>query len=160
MDCSPPGSSVHGILQARIMEWVAIPFSQGFPNPGIKPMSPTLQADSLLSEPPGKPQMNRFYLYFQLGFCFFWSATSASLRTISTGLVILCNSRRGAFLNTKVAQHQGKSQLLEFQQSLRVCSTKGRHVWRIRLPAVIFWKMSAIHICLTKKPLDGSERGE
>ena len=27
MDCSPPGSSVHGILQARIMEWVAIPFS-------------------------------------------------------------------------------------------------------------------------------------
>ena len=30
MDCSPPGSSVHGILQARILEWVAIPFSKGF----------------------------------------------------------------------------------------------------------------------------------
>ena len=29
MDCSPPGSSVHGILQARIQEWVAIPFSRG-----------------------------------------------------------------------------------------------------------------------------------
>ena len=29
MNCSPPGSSVHGILQARILEWVAIPFSQG-----------------------------------------------------------------------------------------------------------------------------------
>ena len=29
MDCSPPGSSVHGILQARILEWVAIPFSRG-----------------------------------------------------------------------------------------------------------------------------------
>ena len=29
MDCSPPGSSVHGILQARILEWVAIPFSSG-----------------------------------------------------------------------------------------------------------------------------------
>ena len=29
MDCSPPGSSVHGILQARILEWVAIPFVQG-----------------------------------------------------------------------------------------------------------------------------------
>ena len=29
MDCSPPGSSVHGILQARILEWVAIPFSKG-----------------------------------------------------------------------------------------------------------------------------------
>ena len=30
MDCSPPGSSVHGILQARILGWVAIPFSRGF----------------------------------------------------------------------------------------------------------------------------------
>ena len=29
MGCSPPGSSVHGILQARILEWVAIPFSRG-----------------------------------------------------------------------------------------------------------------------------------
>ena len=29
VDCSPPGSSVHGILQARILEWVAIPFSRG-----------------------------------------------------------------------------------------------------------------------------------
>ena len=29
MDCSLPGSSVHGILQARILEWVAIPFSRG-----------------------------------------------------------------------------------------------------------------------------------
>ena len=90
MDCSPPGSSVHGILQARILEWVVILFSRGlpnpgielrsqvsriagsfftvwttreaqeywsgysipspgeFPNPGIKPGPPTLQADSLL----------------------------------------------------------------------------------------------------------------
>ena len=33
MDCSPPGSSVHGILQARILEWVAIPFSKGSSQP-------------------------------------------------------------------------------------------------------------------------------
>ena len=33
MDCSPPGSSVHGILQARILEWVAIPFSRGSSQP-------------------------------------------------------------------------------------------------------------------------------
>ena len=33
MDCSPPGSSVHGILQARILEWVAIPFSSGSSQP-------------------------------------------------------------------------------------------------------------------------------
>ena len=55
MDCSPPGSSVYGILQARMLEWVAIPFSRDLPDPGIKPGSPTLQADSLLSEPLGKP---------------------------------------------------------------------------------------------------------
>ena len=37
MDYSPPGSSVHGILQARILEWVAMPFSPGdLPNPGVK----------------------------------------------------------------------------------------------------------------------------
>ena len=57
MDCSPPGSSVHGILQARIVEWVAIPFSRGSSQGshlGIEPGSPTLQVDSLLSEPPGK----------------------------------------------------------------------------------------------------------
>ena len=53
MCCSPPGSSVHGILQARILEWVAIPFSRGSPDPGVKPGSPALQADSLPSEPQG-----------------------------------------------------------------------------------------------------------
>ena len=38
MDCSLPGSSVHGILQARILEWVAIPFSRGsFPTQGSNP---------------------------------------------------------------------------------------------------------------------------
>ena len=55
---SPPGSSVHGILQARILEWVAIPFSRGSSQPrepGIEPASPALQADYLPSQPPGKP---------------------------------------------------------------------------------------------------------
>ena len=54
MACRPPGSSVHGILQARILEWVAMPSSRGSSNPGIKTRSPALQADSLPSEPPGK----------------------------------------------------------------------------------------------------------
>ena len=56
MDCSPPGS-VHRILLARTLEWIAIPFSRGSSHPGIKPGSPSLQADSLLSEPPGKPRI-------------------------------------------------------------------------------------------------------
>ena len=52
MNCSLPGSSVHGIFQAS-----GLPFpSQGdLPDPGIEPGSPALQADSLPSEPPGKP---------------------------------------------------------------------------------------------------------
>ena len=59
MNCSPPGSSVHGILQARILEWVVIPFSRGLPYPGIKLGSPALQADSLPSEALGKPGVKR-----------------------------------------------------------------------------------------------------
>ena len=51
-----PDSSVHGTFQARILEWVAISFSKDLSDLGIKPRSPALQADSLLSEPPGKPQ--------------------------------------------------------------------------------------------------------
>ena len=58
MDRSPPGSSVHGILQARILAWVAIPFSMRPSHPGIKPESPELQADSLLSKSPGRPKEN------------------------------------------------------------------------------------------------------
>ena len=39
-DCSPPGSSVHGILQARILELVAMPIPEDLPNPGVQPESP------------------------------------------------------------------------------------------------------------------------
>ena len=59
MDCRPPDSSVHGIFQARILEWVAIFPSGDLPSPGIKPsfpVSPALQADSLPTEPSGKPR--------------------------------------------------------------------------------------------------------
>ena len=50
MDCSLPGSSVRGILQARILEWVAIPFPGHLPDPGIEPRSPALQANDLPAE--------------------------------------------------------------------------------------------------------------
>ena len=43
-----------GIIQARILEWVAMPSSRGSSQPRVEPRSPTLQVDSLLSEPPGK----------------------------------------------------------------------------------------------------------
>ena len=55
MDCSLPGFSVHGIFQARVLEWGAISSPGDLPDPGIEPRSPALQADALPSEPPGKP---------------------------------------------------------------------------------------------------------
>ena len=54
MDCNPSESSVHGVLQARIME-VPFPSPEDLLGPGMEPRSPVLQANSLLSEPPGKP---------------------------------------------------------------------------------------------------------
>ena len=60
VDCSPPGFSVRGISQARILEWGAICSRGDLPYPGIEPTSdcrqtPALQADSVLTELPGKP---------------------------------------------------------------------------------------------------------
>ena len=52
--CHPMDYTVDGILQARTLEWVAVPFSWDFPNPGIEPRSPALQAESLPAEPQGK----------------------------------------------------------------------------------------------------------
>ena len=52
--CNPMDYTVHGFLQARIIEWVAFPFS----NPGVEPRSPALQANSLPAEPQGKPFKN------------------------------------------------------------------------------------------------------
>ena len=52
--CDPMNYTIHGILQARILEWVTFPFSRVLPNPGIEPKSPALQV-SLPAEPQGKP---------------------------------------------------------------------------------------------------------
>ena len=55
MDCSPPDSSVHGSLQARILELGAFHLSRGSSLPRDQTQVPALQVDSLPSEPPGKP---------------------------------------------------------------------------------------------------------
>jgi len=69
MDCSPPGSSVHGILQARVLEWVAMPSSRGSSRPRDRTHVSCLlhwQAGSLPLEPPGKP----INLLVRTQFCF------------------------------------------------------------------------------------------
>ena len=59
MDCSLPGSSVYGISQARILEKVVIFFSRGgLPYPGIEPVSPILQVDSLHLSGQGSPHVS------------------------------------------------------------------------------------------------------
>ena len=52
--CDPMDSTVHGILQARMLEWVAFPSPGDLPNSGIELRSPALQVDSLSAEPQGK----------------------------------------------------------------------------------------------------------
>ena len=61
MDCV-----VHGILQARIPEWVAFPFTRGSSQPGIEPRSPALQMDSLPAEPRGNPENDGLYVVVKL----------------------------------------------------------------------------------------------
>ena len=59
--CQPPLSM--GILQARILMWVVMPPPGDLPNQGSKSSSSALQADSLLSDPPGKPRLgNKLFL--------------------------------------------------------------------------------------------------
>ena len=76
MDDSPPGSSVLGILQARVLEQVAVFFSRGSSQPGIEPKSvtpPTLAGRFFTTEPPGKPVccINSSYLFIPCyWFCF------------------------------------------------------------------------------------------
>ena len=57
MDCSPPSSSSHSILQARILEGVAMPSSRGSSIPRMEPGSLALQAHSFPTEPPGRPPL-------------------------------------------------------------------------------------------------------
>ena len=54
VDCTVPGFYVHGIFQARVLEWVAI--SGDLPDPGIEPESAALAGGFFTTEPPGQPK--------------------------------------------------------------------------------------------------------
>ena len=66
MDCSPPGSSVHGIFQATRLEWAAISYSRGSSHPGIKPRSPALAGEFFTTEPLGSLMYLYLHLYLHL----------------------------------------------------------------------------------------------
>ena len=68
--CDPMNYTFHGILQARILEWVAFPFSEDLPDPRIRLGYPALQADSFPTEPSGKPHVYVYqFLIIQWGVC-------------------------------------------------------------------------------------------
>ena len=60
MDCSLPSSLYYENARGRILEWVAISFSRGSSQPGIKPMSPALAGGFFMTEPEGKPQTHPY----------------------------------------------------------------------------------------------------
>ena len=84
----PEDCTVHEILQARILEWGAFPFSRGLSNPGIEPGSPALQVDSLPTELSGKPCIKK-----QIIKCIHYYHSSLTLNKIT----------RKTFLGKKLA---------------------------------------------------------
>ena len=81
MDYVAPGSPVHGIFQARILEWVALPFSRGSSAPRNETWSPALQG-TLSSEPPGKPHTTHLKIVKMENLCCVGFATF--LKMLST----------------------------------------------------------------------------
>ena len=95
MDCSLPGSSLHGILQARVLEWVAISFSRGSSRPRDRTGFPAFQVDALTSEPPGKYGVtSKFGLGVQ---------NEAGQR-----LIEFCQENALVIANTLFQQHNGR----------------------------------------------------
>ena len=74
VDCSLPGSSIHGIFQARVLEWVAIAFSRGSSRPRDQTQVSHIVGGALLSEPPGKSQEGEFLTS--------WTGGSSQLRAL------------------------------------------------------------------------------
>ena len=83
MGCSPPGSSVHGILQARILEWVAMPSSRGSAQLRVQTCIFCLAGRFFTAEPPGKPSRQTISLLKQthgeMSFFSDWSKTATNI---------------------------------------------------------------------------------
>ena len=100
VDCSPPGSSVEGIAQARILEWVAISFSRGSYQLRDQTSSPTLKVDSLLLSHQGSPLAgisndksctSQWHIELPL---LTWLPGKSFILEVSVGARYLCSSSR------------------------------------------------------------------
>ena len=137
-DCSLLGSAVHGILKARILEWMASPFSRDLPDPRIESRSPAFQADSLPFEPPGKvgiiilSEVMTNICYYYMSSCLFnlyaeYIMRNTGLEESQTGIKIAgrnINNLRYADDTTLMAESEAelKSLLMKVkEESEKVC---------------------------------------
>ena len=101
-DCSPSVSFVHGILQTRILEWVATPSPGELPDPGVKPRSSALHADFLPSEPlKDKTHLNSMSDKVTFSFIFYLLLYPCSFKYFSLFFIIyhiLLDFRAFAFI--------------------------------------------------------------
>ena len=69
MDCSLPGTSIHGFPKQEYWNGLPFPSPGDLPDPGIKPMSPALVGKFFTTEPPGKPIYVCMYIYMCVCVC-------------------------------------------------------------------------------------------
>ena len=126
-DCSPPGTSVCEDSPGKNTEWVAMPSSSESSQSRIEPRSPTLQADSLPSEPSGKPKNTEWVAYP-------FSRGSSQPRNQSR---VSCIAD-GFFTSWATREAQGQSSCYELLQCFLMCKTLYRlQFWRILVDS--FW---------------------
>ena len=136
MNCSLPGSSVHGILQAGIVEWVAIPFSRGSFRLMDRPCVSCLAGGMSTTEPPWKPHV---YLYVYRCVC-----VLSRLQLFETPWTTALQAPRpwnSPGKNTGVGCHS----LLQ-----RIFPTQGSHLCLLNL---LHWQGDSLSLAVPRKPI-------
>ena len=126
MDCSPPGSSIHGDSEY----WNVLPCSPSgdLPNSGTEPRSPTLQVDSLPSEPLGKPQILEWVAYpFSRGT--FWPRNWTRVSCIANGFFTSRTTREALDNSVVVALIKCHRMLHLYIHSILLNNNKGYEKW-------------------------------
>ena len=137
--------AIRGILQARIPEWVAIPFSRGSSNPGMEPRSPTLPADSLPDEPSENTEVG---CHFLLQVTFLTQGSNSSLlcllhwKTDSLPLNHLGIMSDNLPVVKKQTTNPGK--LENSQQNVRICQSVSLSL-PLPLPLLLSLSLSLSH---------------